>query len=132
MRTFLQRILLIIIPLVAAPVVGSSLESTVRVWTFDEDSPGMLPAEFQVGTLFDGRHAGEWKVLDTDRARSSPRVLAQLLGKGAEELPESDGVGSCLDSDEAFFPPMPALNTHRTHIIAQPLWIAEPTAPISC
>lgn len=84
MRTCLQRILLMIILLVAAPVVGSSPESTVRVWTFDEDSPGMLPAEFQVGTLFDGRFAGEWKVLDTDRARSSSRVLAQLMGKGAE------------------------------------------------
>lgn len=84
MRTFLQRILLIIILLVAAPMVGTSLGNTTRVWTFDDDSPEMLPAEFQVGTLFDGRPAGEWKVLDTDRARSSPRVLAQLLGKGAE------------------------------------------------
>ena len=37
-----------------------------------------------VGTLFDGRPAGEWKVLKTDRAKSSPQVLAQLMGKGFE------------------------------------------------
>lgn len=84
MMRFARRMLLIIILLVAAPVVGSSLESTTRVWTFDDDSPGMLPAEFHVGTLFDGRPAGEWKVLGTDRAQSLPRVLAQLMGKGAE------------------------------------------------
>lgn len=37
-----------------------------------------------VGTLFDGRPAGEWKVLQTDRAQSPPHVLGQLMGKGAE------------------------------------------------
>lgn len=81
-----QRILLLIIMAMAAPVVGSSLESTTRVWTFDNDPPETLPSEFQVGvgTLFDGRPAGEWKVVGTDRAKSAPGVLAQLMGKGAE------------------------------------------------
>lgn len=37
-----------------------------------------------IGTLFDGRPAGEWKVLITDRAKSAHQVLAQLMGKGAE------------------------------------------------
>jgi hypothetical protein len=70
--------------MIAVPVVGASLENTTRVWTFDQDSQETLPSDLQVGTLFDGRPAGEWKVLDTDRAKSPPRVLAQLLGKGAE------------------------------------------------
>jgi hypothetical protein len=37
-----------------------------------------------VGTLFDGRQAGDWKVLQTDRAKSPAQVLGQLMGKGAE------------------------------------------------
>jgi hypothetical protein len=69
---------------IAAPTVGYGLESTTHVWTFNDDAPKTLPAEFQVGTLFDGRPAGEWKVLETDRAKSPPHVLGQLLGKGAE------------------------------------------------
>jgi 3-keto-disaccharide hydrolase len=54
------------------------------VWTFDADLPGTLPQDFAIGTLFDGRPAGEWKVLQTDRAKSPPHVLGQLMGKGAE------------------------------------------------
>ncbi|MBH0197492.1 MAG: hypothetical protein HP494_18335 [Nitrospira sp.] len=84
MGTSLQPILLLIITAIAVPVNGHAVESTTHVWTFDHDSPKTLPAEFQVGTLFDGRPAGEWKVLDTDRAKSPPRVLGQLMGKGAE------------------------------------------------
>ncbi len=78
------HILLVIIMVLASPPAGSSLESTTRVWTFDDDPQETLPLHFQVGTLFDGRPAGEWKVLRTDRAESSPHVLAQLMGKGAE------------------------------------------------
>lgn len=84
MSSSLQRFLLITLLLLAAPVVGYGLESTTRVWTFDNDLPKTLPPEFQIGTLFDGRPAGEWMVLETDRAKSSPRVLGQLMGKGAE------------------------------------------------
>jgi hypothetical protein len=84
MSTSLQRLLLITILLLAAPGVGYGLESTTHVWTFDNDPPETLPPEFQIGTLFDGRPAGEWMVLETDRAKSSPRVLGQFMGKGAE------------------------------------------------
>ena len=84
MSTSLQRLLLVTILLLAVPVVGDGLENTTHLWTFDNDPPETLPAEFQVGTLFDGRPAGEWNVLDTDRAKSAPRVLGQLMGKGAE------------------------------------------------
>lgn len=55
-----------------------------RAWTFDAGLPGTLPPDFVVGTLFDGRPAGEWKILQTDRAKSPPHVLGQLMGKGAE------------------------------------------------
>ncbi len=53
-------------------------------WNFDREQPGILPSEFSIGTLFDGRPAGDWQVLKTDRAKSPPYVLAQLMAKGAE------------------------------------------------
>ena len=68
----------------AIPGVGFSLESGTRVWTFDDDPPESLPPEFQVGTLFDGRLAGEWKILETESANNGTYVLAQLMGKGSE------------------------------------------------
>ncbi len=55
-----------------------------RLWTFDTDAPGTLPSDFVVGTLFDGRPAGEWKVVEASTAPSHPHVLGQLMGKGAE------------------------------------------------
>lgn len=67
-------------------VVGlaSEPDQFIRAWTFDTETPNALPKNFMIGTLFDGRPAGEWKVLATDRAKSAPHVLAQLMGKGAE------------------------------------------------
>jgi hypothetical protein len=50
-------------------------------WNFDQVPPGALPTQFSIGTLFDGRPAGEWQVLTTDRAKSPPNVLAQLMPK---------------------------------------------------
>lgn len=84
MNFSLQQLLLFSILVIAVPASGASRENTPHVWTFDNDPTDTLPAEFQVGTLFDGRPAGEWKVIQTDQAKSSPHVLAQLLGKGAE------------------------------------------------
>ena len=59
-------------------------DHAIRAWTFDTESPDALPTDFAIGTLFDGRSAGDWKVLTTTRANSAPHVLAQLMGKGAE------------------------------------------------
>lgn len=56
-----------------------------RQWNFDSSSPGMLPGSYVVGTLFDGRPAGEWKILITDRAKSASQVLAQLQPKGTDQ-----------------------------------------------
>ncbi len=63
---------------------ASSAASEVQVWHFDQDSPNTVPAGFHIGTLFDGRAAGDWQVISTDKAVSPPHVLAQLYGKGAE------------------------------------------------
>lgn len=86
MKRLLQRIFLLITMPLAMPGVGYGLESTTHVWTFDNDPQETLPLEFQIGTLFDGRPAGKWTVIKTDRAKSSPRVLGQLMGKGAEHV----------------------------------------------
>lgn len=59
-------------------------EFATQSWHFDGESANSLPSHFQVGTLFDGRPAGEWKVIETEKARSTNHVLAQLQGKGAE------------------------------------------------
>lgn len=53
-------------------------------WNFDREQPGTLPSEFSIGTLFDGRPAGNWQILATERAKSPPHVFAQLMAKGAE------------------------------------------------
>jgi hypothetical protein len=53
-------------------------------WSFDREQPSVLPSQFSIGTLFDGRQAGDWQVLATERAKSHPHVLAQLMAKGAE------------------------------------------------
>jgi hypothetical protein len=55
-----------------------------REWTFDAVSAGTLPEEFEPGTLYDGRTAGDWKVIEVKDAPSAPHVLAQLMAKGAE------------------------------------------------
>jgi hypothetical protein len=55
-----------------------------REWTFDALPAGTLPEGFQIGTLYDGRPAGEWKVLQTDQAASPPHVFGQMMNKGAE------------------------------------------------
>jgi hypothetical protein len=59
--------------------------SEEKLWNFDDAAPGTLPRAFTVGTLFDGRPAGEWKVLITNRAKSASQVLAQLTSKGADQ-----------------------------------------------
>lgn len=84
MMTLVQRSLLLMIMATAVLPPAYSLESSTRVWTFDDDQPEVLPAEFEVGTLFDGRPAGDWKVLHADQANSPPNVLGQMMGKGAE------------------------------------------------
>jgi hypothetical protein len=75
---------LVLALVLGTPLVCGASDSATRLWTFDSEPPDSVPAGFQVGTLFDGRPAGEWKVLRTDRAKSPPQVFGQLMGKGAE------------------------------------------------
>jgi hypothetical protein len=63
--------------------VSSDAASSLS-WNFDADEPNTLPRDFEVGTLFDGRAAGEWSVVQTEKASSAPHVLGQLQGTGAE------------------------------------------------
>lgn len=68
----------------------------------DTDLPGTLPKDFAIGTLFDGRQAGDWKVIETDRAKSGTHVLAQLMGKGAEHAYKIVMVDNTESSDLDF------------------------------
>ena len=91
-------------------VVVAQAESAppVLVWNFDREQPGVLPSQFSIGTLFDGRPAGDWQVIATDRAKSPPHVLAQLMAKGAEHaykvVLSKDVIASDLDLEVSFLP----------------------------
>src|SRR3989449_11620455 len=74
----------LILTALAVVSVSTSAEDLTYTWNFDADLPGTLPKDFAVGRLVGGRPAGEWKVLQTDRAKSSPQVWARLMGKGFE------------------------------------------------
>lgn len=69
----------------AEPSEQASDSSRTRQWSFDSSAPGTLPSSYVVGTLFDGRPAGEWKILITDRAKSASQVLAQVQPKGTDQ-----------------------------------------------
>jgi len=98
----------LILTALAVLAVSASAEDSIRLWKFDGDPPGALPKTFVVGTLVDGRPAGEWKVLKTDRAKSPPQVLAQLMGKGFEhayKIVLINGInGSDVDIQVSFLP----------------------------
>jgi hypothetical protein len=93
---------------IGAMAAQAETASPALVWNFDREQPGTLPSEFSLGTLFDGRPAGDWQVLATERAKSSPHVLAQLMAKGAEHaykvLLSKDIVASDLNLEVSFLP----------------------------
>jgi hypothetical protein len=92
----------------AFPTIGDEVDSH-QTWNFDTDHAGTLPRNFVIGTLMDGRSAGEWKVIDmqqtlswlqdldrrehkriekvlqTLEVPSPPHVLAQLKNRGFEQ-----------------------------------------------
>ncbi len=89
-------------------VAHGETASPAQTWNFDREQPGTLPGEFSIGTLFDGRPAGDWQVLATDRAKSPPHVLAQLMAKGAEHaykvLLIREVIASDLNLEVSFLP----------------------------
>jgi hypothetical protein len=82
--------------------------SSEQLWDFDREQPGTLPSEFSIGTLFDGRPAGNWQVLATDRAKSPPHVFAQVMAKGAEHAYKvvliKEAIASDLNLEVSFLP----------------------------
>ncbi|MEO5631883.1 MAG: hypothetical protein ABIQ24_04785 [Nitrospiraceae bacterium] len=76
-------LLLLLLGLWVPAYVDASAQEA-RTWHFDEDRPEQLPPKFAIGTFFDGRPAGDWKVITTPKALSPPNVFAQLREKGAE------------------------------------------------
>lgn len=91
-------------------ILSAGVEATAleKVWTFDGDTLDSLPKEFVIGTLFDGRPAGDWTVLRTDQAKSPTQVLGQVAGRGAEHAYKVVLVngtdGSDADLEVSFFP----------------------------
>jgi hypothetical protein len=85
----------------ALGAVAAQAETAVPapMWGFDAEQPGTLPSEFSIGTLFDGRPAGDWQVLATERAKSPPHVFAQLMAKGAEHAYKITLVKEIVTSD---------------------------------
>ena len=111
----MNPLVLIVVSLIAtlplalgAVVTRAETTSSAPAWNFDREQPGTLPSEFSIGTMFDGRPAGDWQVLATDRAKSPPHVLAQLMGKGAEHAYKvaliKDAIASDLNLEVSFLP----------------------------
>lgn len=68
----------------SVPAYAEDSAPETGTWHFDEDRPEQLPPKFAIGTFFDGRPAGDWKVITTPKALSPPSVFAQLREKGAD------------------------------------------------
>ncbi len=83
-------------------------QKPVRTWNFDGEPVEQLPRQFVLGTFFDGRPAGDWKVITTSKALSPPNVLAQLREKGAEHnynlILVEDTNATDLDLSVSFLP----------------------------
>src|SRR5881409_964899 len=72
-------------PTPVGPVhVAISERAGNHVWSFDSEPVGSLPKGFVVGTLFDGRPAGDWQIMELKEAPSPSHVLAQRMNTGAE------------------------------------------------
>ena len=92
----------------AGPSHAGDVGTLIQEWDFDLDPPGTIPKDFVIGALFDGRPAGDWKILQTDHAKSPPQVLGQLMGKGAEHAYKvvliNETNSSDIDLHVAFLP----------------------------
>ncbi len=83
----------------ATAIAKAETSSPAKIWNFDREPPGSLPRDFSIGTLFDGRPAGDWQVLPTDRAKSPPHVFAQVTDKGAEHAYKVVLIAKSIASD---------------------------------
>jgi hypothetical protein len=109
MLTGMLMIVLVISDVVWPDLTAADESKSSRIWNFDQDPRGVLPQGFFVGTTLDGRAAGEWKVIDMEKAMdwlhgldrreyqrikevlhtlsppSPPHVMAQLKNRGFEQ-----------------------------------------------
>jgi len=82
--------------------------ATQVTWNFDTDSPGALPKKFIVGTLVDGRPAGEWMVIDV---KMLPRVVQKLeASRSKADRLDYARIIKVIETNEAPSPP---------HVLAQ-------------
>jgi hypothetical protein len=82
---FRLAILCTLLSLIVLPGLAQQPPDGTQIWDFDTLPPGTIPSTFQVGTFFDGRPAGEWKVIISDRAKSPGQLLAQVQPKGSDQ-----------------------------------------------
>lgn len=104
----IRSAIIAIVPWIGTAPVQAELVPSAYEWSFDQEQPGVLPGQFVIGTLFDGRAAGDWQVLATERAKSAPHVFAQLMAKGAEHAYKltlvKGAVGADLNLQVSFLP----------------------------
>lgn len=75
MRVLANALLVVAIPALLGfgpTATQAEITSPMQEWSFDHEQPGILPSQFSIGTMFDGRTAGDWQVLVTDRAKCPP------------------------------------------------------------
>jgi hypothetical protein len=77
-------LILVLVLSFCIPAYANDSTTEARTWHFDDDYSEQLPPKFVIGTFFDGRPAGDWKVITTPKAVSPQNVFAQLRQKGAE------------------------------------------------
>lgn len=65
----------------ACPVLAASVTALPLTWYFDADLAGTLPEDFSIGTLFDGRPAGNERSFKLIGPRVRPRCLASSWAK---------------------------------------------------
>jgi len=81
------------------PEVAIAQRSSDHAWSFDLDPVGTLPKGFIIGTLFDGRPAGDWRIMEFNDAPSPSRVFAQQMNTGAEHAYKTVLVGDMAAAD---------------------------------
>lgn len=88
------------------PGMAIAQRSSDHAWSFDSDPVGTLPKGFIIGTLFDGRPAGDWRIMELKEAPSLPHVFAQRMNTGAEHAYKTvfveDVTGADIDLQVSF------------------------------
>src|SRR5689334_15561612 len=128
---FAQMVVALCLALAGVPCYAASGDTSTS-WNFDAIPQGTLPEGFKLGRLYDGRPAGDWKVLETRDAVSAPHVLAQLSDKGAEHAYKMvliDGTDSLNVELSVSFAPSVGKGTWAGGSFGEPWMIAITISP---